>query len=136
VNASFSFGSATEFGFKVRSTKRLPSEKLDDEQYTLVGFSKSGNQPGLTAFVDRTRSGNVSFHHDFPGIHSVKLLPSNEVQVQIFVDLCSVEVFLQNGVATISDLIFPSPNIDNQHLYFYVMGGDVTVLSLEIFNLF
>ena len=60
--------------------------------------------------LDRTRSGQVGFHPDFSGVFRAPLpLAENRLQLRIFVDGCSVEVFAQNGALYGAALIFPSP---------------------------
>ncbi|MBT2534207.1 glycoside hydrolase family 32 protein [Arthrobacter sp. ISL-48] len=58
--------------------------------------------------LDRTQSGNVGFHETFPSVERVAVpLEDGRLRLRIFLDRCSVEVFAQDGLATITDLIFP-----------------------------
>ena len=59
--------------------------------------------------LDRTRSGNVTFHKSFPSVENAPLDTAKPVRVQVFVDESWVEVFANNGAATITDRIFPGP---------------------------
>jgi len=60
-------------------------------------------------FVDRSQSGNVGFNPQFPGVQDAPLpRTTGRVRLHIFVDACSVEVFVNNGERVITDLVYPS----------------------------
>ena len=92
------------------------------DQFTEIGFDRQQQ----TVYLDRTRSGNVGFHSAFPGVHQVKLsqLPK-ELTLQILVDQSSVEVFVDQGQAVITDLVFPGEDADQVELF--TRGGETTV---------
>jgi len=83
-------------------------------------------------FVDRTRSGNISFDEKFPGRQAGPLLPAGgkQVSLHIFVDRSSVEVFVNDGSTVISDAIFPSR--DSQDIELYSKGGEARIVKLEV----
>jgi fructan beta-fructosidase len=57
--------------------------------------------------VDRTRSGQIGFHREFPGRHEAPLrITDGKCAVRLLVDTSSLEVFAQDTVMT--ELIFPS----------------------------
>lgn len=114
--------SAAEFGVRVL--------KGNSEQ-TVVGYSTKSR----TVFVDRTKSGNVSFHPAFSGRHEGPLEPNAQgnIQLQIFVDACSVEVFGNRGETVITDLVFPDPNSNGVELF--ATGGACRVVSCQIHSL-
>jgi fructan beta-fructosidase len=59
--------------------------------------------------IDRTRSGNVAFHAKFPGVSSAPYAKfDGRVKLHIFVDACSVEVFVNDGEHALTSLAFPS----------------------------
>ena len=59
--------------------------------------------------LDRTESGNVGFHESFPSVERVAVsLEDGRLRLRVFLDRCSVEVFAQDGLATITDLVFPA----------------------------
>ncbi len=71
---------------------------------TLVGYDSSKQE----LFVDRTHSGLVDFHPEFTGRRSAPLASNDgELSLRILVDRCSVEVFAQDGLVSITELIFP-----------------------------
>ncbi|MDQ3687835.1 MAG: glycoside hydrolase family 32 protein [Acidobacteriota bacterium] len=121
IIAEFEPGAASEFGFRVR--------KGAGEE-TTVAYSTAAQQ----LFVDRTKSGDVSFESNFPGRHAAPLpLEKNRVRLHIFVDRSSIEVFGNDGRAVITDLIFPKP--DSRGIEVYATNGTAKLVSLDIWKL-
>jgi len=99
ILAEFQVGTALQFGLKVRTG---PGEE------TLVGY----DVPAGEAFVDRTKSGQVSFSNLFPSRETAPLAAEHgRVRLHLFVDWSSVEVFGGEGQAVITDQIFPMPSL-------------------------
>lgn len=74
---------------------------------TVIGVNRKRG----TVFVDRTHSGNVSFNPKFPGIYEAPLMAhGGQVKLHIFVDACSVEVFVNDGERVLTTLVFPASN--------------------------
>jgi fructan beta-fructosidase len=72
---------------------------------TLVGV----NPPVGEAFVDRTRS-SAHFHDAFPDRHTATVpVRGGRVRLRVIVDRSIVEVFGDDGAATITDRFFPAP---------------------------
>jgi fructan beta-fructosidase len=85
IVADFECGDAREFGFKVRQGTK---------EETVIGYEVSDQK----VFVDRTRSGRVDFNPSFPARNLAPLLPGqNKIRLHVFVDECSVEVFVNDG---------------------------------------
>ncbi len=60
---------------------------------------------------DRTHSGNVSFHKKFASIEKVNVpLKNGKLKLHILVDKSVVEVFVNDGEKTLTDLVFPLEN--------------------------
>jgi levanase/fructan beta-fructosidase len=58
--------------------------------------------------LDRRSSGLVEFHELFASVERAPLEDVNgELELDVYVDACSLEVFVQGGLATITDLVFP-----------------------------
>ncbi|HEY5584102.1 MAG TPA: glycoside hydrolase family 32 protein [Ruminiclostridium sp.] len=113
--------SATEFGFIVRKSF---------SQKTVIGYNGKRKE----VFVDRRLSGNKSFSDDFEGVHSAAVDPiDGKIKLHILLDETSVEVFCNDGIAVITDLIFP----DNTSVgtEFYSTGSAVKINSIYIYNL-
>ncbi|GAA4397582.1 levanase [Nibrella viscosa] len=92
-----------DFGVKVR--------KGDGEE-TVIGYKTGGKQ----LYVDRTNSGQVNFKKEFTGRFTAPLQPEPQanvpsapgrIQLQIWVDRSSVEIFANDGKVTMTNLIFP-----------------------------
>ncbi|HEY4661662.1 MAG TPA: glycoside hydrolase family 32 protein, partial [Terriglobales bacterium] len=120
LEAELQPGSAGEVGLRLRKSQ---------SGETLVGFDRKRSE----VFVDRTRSGEVSFSKDFPGRHAARLEPQTTIKLHVFVDRSSIEVFANDGERVISDRIYPTQGSDEIQLYEENRGGKV--VSLTIWNL-
>jgi sucrose-6-phosphate hydrolase SacC (GH32 family) len=120
IIAEFQSGTASQFGLKVRTG---PGEE------TLVGY----DVPAGEVFVDRTKSGQVSFSNLFASRETAPLASKDgSVKLHIFVDWSSIEVFGDDGQAVITDQIFPQPSSDG--LAVFANGGTAKV-SLQVWQL-
>ncbi|MCQ6271057.1 GH32 C-terminal domain-containing protein, partial [Pseudarthrobacter sp. R1] len=121
IDVTFTPGSAAEFGLILRG---------DGATGTRVGI-----RPGEgTLFVDRRESGQTGFHDSFPSIDTAPLrAAAGSYHLTIFVDRCSVEVFAQDGLVTMTELIFPAET--STHLAVYAAGGTATITSLQVTQL-
>lgn len=113
---------AAEFGFGVR--------ELGGEQ-TVIGYQTGSNN----LFVDRTAAGRNDFTQLFRPVQGANLTldADRRIQLRIFVDESSVEVFGQDGSAVISSLIFPGAARDG--MSFYAKGGNIKVVSMDVYPL-
>ncbi len=117
----FEVGTASELGLKVRT---------GNGEETVIGIDRTANE----IFVDRTRSGNVDFHPDFPSRHAAPLPVENgRVRLHLFVDWSSVEVFARDGQTVFTDRIFPSP--ESEGVALYARGGTARLVSLDAWQL-
>ncbi|UKS27889.1 glycoside hydrolase family 32 protein [Paenibacillus sp. HWE-109] len=118
IIAEFEIGTAIEFGFKLRKSS---------SQETIIGYDVVNE----ALFLDRTNAGSADFHPDFAAKHTVTLKPEHKrIQVTIYVDGSNIELFGNEGIAVITDLVFPEP--ESQGLELYAVGGSVKVISLQI----
>ena len=53
---------------------------------------------------------------------------TTSISLRVLVDKSSLEVFLQDGLASASFLIFPTPNINNTHIY--MKGGTTNAMTI------
>lgn len=96
VEATLVPGDARSVGLRIRT---------GEDEFTEIAYDR--NYAGV--YVDRTKSGNVDFHPAFAGRHTAPArIINGELRLQIFVDRSTVEVFINNGEAVISDRIFPT----------------------------
>lgn len=114
-------GVSAEFGFRLR--------ELGDQK-TYVGY-----KPGLNQmFVNRTDAGKDDFTTYFSGWQDAAVAPvNNRIKLRIFVDQSSVEVFGNDGKVVFSDIILPGDARDG--LTFYTNGGNVKIVSLDVYPL-
>jgi fructan beta-fructosidase len=108
---------AKEIGLRVRT---------GDSQQTLVGFDALKQK----MFVDRIRSGR-NFHDAFPARHEAPV--ESVLAMRVLVDRSSVEVFGDDGLAVISDVIFPDAGSTGVELY--VNGGRAVVREFRAWKL-
>ncbi|MDZ4780927.1 MAG: GH32 C-terminal domain-containing protein, partial [Planctomycetia bacterium] len=119
ITLEFRPGTATEFGARVLKGER---------EQTTVGYDAKNE----SLFVDRTKSGNVTFHRAFAGRHAGPLKPDENglVRMTIYVDASSVEVFGNHGETVITDLVFASSK--SNRLELYAEGGKVEIVKCYV----
>nr|WP_277750903.1 glycoside hydrolase family 32 protein [Anaerobacillus alkaliphilus] len=122
IEAEIELLTASEFGFKLR--------KSGMEQETLVGYDVEKQ----VLVVDRDCSGEHDFSEHFKGSNIVNLpLTNGMLKLRILVDTSSVEVFANEGEIALTNLIFPDK--EGQDVELYVKGGEVNVISLNLYRL-
>ena len=82
---------------------------------------------------DRSKSGNVSFDKNFAVVYSVPLtLNNNQLQLHIFIDNASIEVFVNQGEKVLTNQVFPDC-FYNEILFF---GNEKNIIhSFDMWNL-
>jgi fructan beta-fructosidase len=118
LEVTFAAGSSAEFGLILRQTA---------DEGTRVGYDTVRGE----LILDRTESGAVNFspHFPFSDRAPVKLIDGH-LRLQIYLDTSSVEVFAQDGLATITDQIFPGPA--SFGLSLYSVDGTAQQISLKV----
>jgi fructan beta-fructosidase len=117
LQATVPLRSAREVGWKLLA---------GDSASTLVGYDREKQQ----LFVDRTHSGATNFSKDFPARTTAPLrLTGNELRVHILVDRSSIEVFADDGLIAMTNLIFPPPGA--RRIEFYSKGGQAGAVKTE-----
>lgn len=106
-----------EFGFQVF---------VGPNQHTVIGY----NVQERVLFTDRTLSGSEDFNHNLLCVTNAHLIAENGViQLRIFLDQNTVEVFANNRKFAMSNLIFPD-SAQNK-IYAYSFDGEVTLSALD-----
>jgi fructan beta-fructosidase len=96
IDGELSSPDAKKFGLKLTTG---PGEE------TIIGYDVTTKE----VYFDRTRSGKVSFHKDFPSIERVPVELKNEkLKLHVFVDHSIIEVYINDGEQVITDQIFPT----------------------------
>lgn len=73
---------------------------------TIISYDIDQQQLSL----DRTHSGQTAFNDQFAGRYTAHLPPiQGTIRLHIFLDRCSIELFGNDGLLTLSALIFPAP---------------------------
>jgi fructan beta-fructosidase len=84
--------------------------------------------------IDRTRSGDVGFHPKFSGVSAVPLSkPDGRVRLHVFLDACSIEVFVNDGEQVLTCLVFPSE--ESRALEFFGPDESPVVSALDVWPL-
>lgn len=119
IEVIFIPGSAGEFGLIIRG---------NGTDGTRIGIRPSENR----LIMDRKSSGNTEFHDAFASTDTAPLKQDSDgsYTLTLFIDHCSVEVFAQNGLVTMTGLIFPGP--DSTRLSLYAKGGTATAPCLKV----
>ena len=121
IQVEFTLSTAREFGVRLCT---------GDEEATVIGYDRQMQE----LFLDRHHSGDITFSDKFDGVHRAPLVPEQgKINLHIFVDACSVEVFANNGVIVISDLIFPG--VQNIEIEIYVRDGNVHLNKVDVWKL-
>lgn len=96
------------------NAKKLLSK--DNAVVNLTLSNKAGEKCELTYHpdssslsFDRTNSGETSFSMDFPSVTTCPTFESNgQINLKIFVDCSSIEVFCNDGKSVMTNIVFPS----------------------------
>ncbi|MDQ0062850.1 fructan beta-fructosidase [Paenibacillus harenae] len=121
LSCDIDLGEAAEVGFKLRKSEK---------EETVVGYDARSR----SLFVDRSRSGKIDFHSEFPCKHGIQAaLPGGRLKLRLFIDQSSIEVFANDGEVVITDQIFPDATSTGMELY--VIGGEAKVVALALYPL-
>lgn len=87
-----------------------------------------------TLSMDRRQSGVVDFSENFPAVTVAPTFEKNgKVQLRIFVDRSSIELFANDGKASMTNLVFP--NEPYSTLSVAANGGEAKVTDLKVYNI-
>jgi len=118
ITVEFAVGSAERFGLHVRAA---------GDQRTVIGYDSRS----ASLFVDRTASGTVDLHEDFPAVHHGPLAAEDgRVRLRIYVDAASVEVFGGHGECVITDQVFPAA--ESRMVSLFAEAGEVSLVYLDV----
>jgi sucrose-6-phosphate hydrolase SacC (GH32 family) len=95
---------------------------------TVVTFNKATSQVTL----DRTKSGQSSFNGQFASVESVTINNGDisNLKCRILIDQSLVEVFVNDGEYTLTDLVFPTQA--NGNLEMFAQNGTATFSNILI----
>lgn len=116
MEVTFAVAGATNFGVKI-------SNSAGEE--TLVRCDVGAGRLSL----DRSRSGKIDFHREFPGVHHAPLtVRDGQVSLRILLDTSSIEVFVNDGETVVTDLILPTTDGRTLELFSDGQKPRVTIL--------
>ncbi len=95
----------------------------------IVGFDRTSGE----FFIDRRNSGKIGFSKKFAKKHIAPFKSERLLTIHAFIDATSVEVFVDEGKLTMTDLFFP--NEDYKNLTLFSSGGKTELLKAEVFEL-
>lgn len=84
-----------------------------------------------TFSMDRTKSGITGFSEEFPTVTVAPIYKDAELNLRIFVDNSSIEVFGNEGCFVMTNLVFPTEPYTR--LSFYAKGGSYEISSLNVY---
>ena len=116
LDGTFEAGSAKQFGVNVHT---------GNGELTQIGYDTTTGQ----VYIDRSKSGDVTFDPTFSGLQTAPLAPDarGRVRLHILVDTSSVEVFTDQGQIVLTDQIFPGP--DSNGVSLFAAGGTAKLVA-------
>ncbi|MFC0773011.1 glycoside hydrolase family 32 protein [Terrimonas alba] len=114
-------GEAKAAGLKLLKSKN---------EVTIIKYDNNLKQLQL----DRSKSGNVNFHPKFSSVEQADVsLVGGKIKLNILVDKSVIEVFANDGLVTISDLVFPLEKEGGIQLF--SEGGKANFQSVKIWRM-
>jgi fructan beta-fructosidase len=105
-------------------------QSSDKKEYTEIKYIGEKNEIEL----DRSHSGNTDFHPQFRTRFNVPLddetTTTGVLKLQVLVDRCSIELFINDGKYTMTALVFPI--IRGLNMELSVEGPDIVLNHLEL----
>jgi levanase/fructan beta-fructosidase len=121
---------------------KVKLKNLEPITYTFVLSNHSGdsllfgyNHKERQFFIDRSKSGKVSFSDDFSKNQSLapRFYDKKELEVEFVLDKTSVEVFFDDGETVMTEIFFPDQPF--QTLSLLPKTSSKTIFSAELFEL-
>ena len=121
-------------GEKVDIYFNLPEKRLvmDRTKSGIVDFGKKSVSHEIEVH-DRRKTTSINYIDDFALATWAPIKKENEYTLDVFVDKCSVEIFLNGGKVAMTNLIFPSEPYNR--MCFYSKGGSFQVDSFNAYRL-
>ena len=107
---------------------------MDRSESGLVAFGEK-SEPHVKENHDRRKTESVNYVNDFAlGTWApLSLCEGKTYHLNVFVDKCSVEIFVDGGRIAMTNLVFPTSPYNA--LRFYAEGGEATIENLNIHKL-
>ena len=107
---------------------------MDRTQSGLVAFGEK-SEPHAKEIDDHRKTESVNYVNDFAlGTWApLSLCEGKTYHLNVFVDKCSVEIFVDGGRIAMTNLVFPT--VPYNALRFYTQGGEAEVKNLKVHQL-
>jgi fructan beta-fructosidase len=103
----------------------------EKNEYISFGYNAEKNK----FYTDRTHSGKDDFEKSFAGISwAPRISDDNDIELRIYLDTSSMEVFADTGEINMSTLVFPNEGY-NRLSIFSKDGGEVELSSFKVYQL-
>ena len=114
---------ALEFGITLKS---------DSDEFFIIGFNTREEQ---IFFGRQENSGKSDFSEHFSGVHAApyQISEKGEIRFHAFIDLASVELFVDDGAVVLTDIVFPEAGY--QTLSWYRSDSTVNLKRGDIYRL-
>lgn len=142
IELELAAGSAEIMGLKLFNEKgenvdiyiSLPEKKLvmDRTKSGIVDFGKDSAPHAIEAH-DRRKQNSINYVDDFALGTWAPVKKADSYKLDIFVDKCSVEIFLNGGKIAMTNLIFPTTPYNQ--MSFYSRGGAFKVSQCRVYRL-
>jgi levanase/fructan beta-fructosidase len=122
IEAEFTLGSATDFGFKI-AQKKDNADKVIHE--TVIGYNTRSNE----LYISHNANGLIA-----GTVETVSVKPAdNKIKLEVLLDKSSLEIFANGGEKVITTLIFPEK--DATQFSLFAKDGSVKADSLKMWDL-
>ena len=114
------FGAPEEFGIEISNSK---------SEVFKIGYSPSQE----TFYTDRTKAGQSLFSDKFASKSLAKYKADETIEIRLFIDEASVEIFVDNGKLVLTDIVFPTEEFNTLELF--STNGTIKLLGAELWSL-
>jgi len=121
-----------EMEFDVQTAKQVGIELFKGTDHATKVYY---DQPSQTVVIDRSNSGIQIFgvENNMNTRSASVSLDGNILKLHIFLDVSSIEVFINDGISTLTANVYP--DLEDIGISFYVNGGNAKLLSLNKYTL-
>ena len=99
--------------------EHLPIALYPDSLGTIFSGSAVFSTRTQQVSIARNQSGNADFSVHFPGVHvgPYQVTGTGEIRFHAFIDLSSIELFVDDGALVMTELCFPKSGFESIQLY-------------------
>lgn len=121
----------SEITVEFQSGDKLPDSfgiilSNDQNEQLKIGYSSADNK----LFVDRSKARINNFSPKFKGLATAPYKIDNSLKLHIYVDVASIEVFVDDGELVMTETYFPSSEVNKLQLF--SIEGNIKVKDLNI----